>query len=95
MHHARGHLHGVFDQGALDDVEGFTGEDVVHSDWSFLVQGWVALRQVAAEFLKQLDCAVECGWIGVAAFPAAFGDAFCFVGVEFEVVVVQFFELSA
>lgn len=54
------------------------------------VEGWVALRQVVAEFFKEL----ESGGVGFrgghAAFAFAFGDAPGFFGVEARELVVKF-----
>jgi hypothetical protein len=39
-------LHGVFDEGTLDDVEFFVGQEVVEADGGALVEGGVAFREV-------------------------------------------------
>lgn len=42
------------------------------------------------QFFEELDCAVHCFWCGGVAFLAALFDALLFVGVVFQVMIVEF-----
>ena len=42
------------------------------------------------QFLEELDCAVHCFWCGAVGFLAALFDALLFVGVVFQVLIVEF-----
>jgi hypothetical protein len=83
-------LHRIFDEGPLDDIEFLTGEKVVDSDGTALVERGIAFWEVGTEFFEEFDGAVEGFGGGVAAFGTAFEDAFSFIGVVFGVVVVEF-----
>jgi hypothetical protein len=90
LYETSSHLHWVFHEGSLDDVEFLTREKVVDSYGTTLVEGRVAFGKVGTEFFEEFDGAVEGFGFGVAAFGTAFEDAFGFVGVVFGVVVVEF-----
>jgi hypothetical protein len=94
---ARAELHGAF-SGAVDGevlgagVEALAREQVVEPDGCAREHAWVALGQVGGEFFEQFQRAVVDSRVRVDfdAFRGSLGQAAGFVGVEAEVVVVDF-----
>ena len=95
---ARAELHRALGDAVDGEVRGasveyFAREEVVEADGRALEHAWVALGQVAGEFLEELERAVVDSRVCRVDFDAlgrALGEAPGLVGVEAQVVVVEF-----